>query len=575
MEVELHDGTVLEFPDGTSMDVVKAAAKRYGAAQPTPAPAAPAASAPAPFQRAGDLSAASAGVAESAIRGATGIKQLNDIAPMAHPVTAAAHFLSRSLGLTKPRDTTEEQAVLREMQTEHAADPEKAQRFGGNVVGNVLATAVPMSRMSAPTSAMGAIGTGAAVSGATGMVLNPGEGETTSEQAASKLKQSGVDALFGGALSAGGQLLKKTLTQPFRPSGEAQRLMDEGMQPTLAQGAAGRTGRTIGKLTSGIVDVSGRQNAETIRAYLRRVAPNLDTEGMTVPEMVVLLERNFQGDVKQGGTHLGEYGDVLDGKTFSILPKARQAIHQATQRKGMQPEAAQMAMDAMAGTGAAMQVQTPVRMGSAKLAEYRALMQDAIKDFGGDGVMEKQTKEALIRARKAFDQLVRDPSLTREELSALREIDGRYSDFLRFADAAKSSTSFHTKPTAGKLLEAYRRMDSEGFSRATSGTQRELLEPANRVMGLSPNQDEARSLVTALRRTVGPAAKIATAGAAGVVAPAIAAPVYGLSALSQTRGGAAALMGNTQTQKDLAMLLRRLPQYTAGAGFTLDGNGEQ
>ena len=51
MEVELHDGTVLEFPDGTDMAVVKAAVKRYMAKQASSAPEAPAKAPEPPAER--------------------------------------------------------------------------------------------------------------------------------------------------------------------------------------------------------------------------------------------------------------------------------------------------------------------------------------------------------------------------------------------------------------------------------------------------------------------------------------------------------------------------------------------
>lgn len=383
------------------------------------------------------------------------------------------------------------------------------------------------------------------------------------------MKQAGVDAATGGILSGALSALRKGTTGMFTPSKEAVDLMNQGVNPTLQQGADSWIGKFIGGLTSGVVDTNKRQNAEIIDALLKRIAPGLDLKNATVPEKVGMLKSHFN----DAG---GEFEKLLGGKTFTLTNQARDAVWQAARGgKGQQPEAIQGAMGAMSHTGSAMQSQNPVNMKSGKLKEYQDLLQDAVGKFDpSTGVISKQAHQALTAAKTKFDQLVRDPKLSAEERSALAAVEERYGDFLRFASAAERAP-FHANPSVREINNSYARMATgDEFATGASNTQRELLEPATRVMGLAPSQEQSRQLVTALKR-VGKGAAAGAAGAGAVAGNPLAtavAPVYGVSLLGQTAPGARFLFGQGDKQKYMAELLRGLQDRTAGAGQVFQGD---
>lgn len=524
-----------------------------------PTPAAP--QAPEGYTRAGGYGPKMAGVADAAIRGFIGIK---DAFGLINPVYGAYRTASGEKAL--------EDQIIREQEAEFANDPNKYQRMAGNVAANVAAAAVPMSHIARGTTALttmlpralGVPAAGAAVSGAQGLILNPAEGEDATEQLLNKLKSSGTDALWGAGLASGGAVLKKALTKPFRATEEAIRLFREGINPTLQQAADSRIGRFIGGLTSGAINVRDRQNKEVVDAFLKRVAPNLDTTKMTVPEKVALLKHQFGAD----------YDKLFDGKVFKMGQPERSAIWSAARGpKGTHQEAIENATRELGGVGGAMTSTNRVSMQTDRMKYYRDLLQDAINRYNSNnGVVEASTKQNLIKAREAFDTLVRNKALSPDELAQLADIDSRYGDFLRFASAAEKP-SFHSKPRVADLLREYSQANPADFAVAGNKTQRELLEPAARVMGMTPTQDEARSLISAIKR-IGKGAATAGVGAGAAVGNPAAlalAPAYGLSLAGQTGPGARVLFGETAMQRALAEAMMKSSPYLLGSGHSLTG----
>lgn len=573
VEAELPDGTVLEFPDGTSREVMQRVVKarlQSAAKAPaaTPVAATPVQTPPDVNTRAGGYGAADAGVAGSTIKGWIGLK---DAERAALPGMAS---LREKLG---GASAAEDKAVVNEIKAEEEREPFPKSRAWGGFVGNTGATAglapaagavysgvkagLPgvMKILAAPTS-------GAVVSGAQGALLEPGTPEE-------KLAAAKHDAAWGAGLAGTMKALGKTATGLFRPSAEAKSLMSQGVTPTLQQGADSPIGRFIGGLTSGAVDVRNRQNQEVMDALLKRIAPGIDFAEMNVPERVKILSAHFNGE--PGGA-TGAYEAILGGKKFSLTNQARSDIWGAARGpRGTQAGATQLGTQAMSDTGAALNASNPVTMKSGKLREYQNLLDDAVNRFSAEGgVMQGLAKTNLAKARLKFNELVRDPSLSAEELASLKVLDAQYGDFLRFADAA-SKPGFHVKPRVSQVLQSYSDMapSKSSFAIAENPTQSELLEPAARTMGLTPNQDEARSLISAIKR----AGKIATTGAvaagAGVGNPlGIAlAPAYGISLAGQTGPGARALFGETGKQKALAEYIRKVSPYALGSGFSATG----
>lgn len=479
----------------------------------------------------------------------------------------------------------DEQGVLRQQELEAEQDPNPKTRGGANILGNIagmyagsrfLPKSLPM-----PKSKLAQWGVAGAGSGAQGLLLNPGHGDTWGEQMLDKGDQSFKDALFGAGASATGHVLKKAFTKPITPSLRTQRLLDEGVVPTPSQGAETGAGRFFGGMTSGVYDVNRRQNAEVMRAFLKRVAPKLDTTDMDVQEIVHHLDIYFKGNLKVGGNIPGEYGDLLGGKKYNLSPTTRKALWKAAAGpRGTQSEATRMALQAMGGTGDAMLSNNNIRMGSDKMMEYMQKYQDQIDMFTKGSVNERQAAAGLIASKKLYEKLVRDPALSVDEKDLLKKVNERYTDFMRFKEAAESS-AFRNKPNVNALQKAYDAADPEGVVRGTSTkTQRELLEPAGQVMGLVPRQDEARSAISVAKKFGIPLAKVAGATAAtgaSIMAPAVALPIglaYGLSGLSQTRAGSRLAFGDMAWQKKAAGLFDLANPYLGQSGWLVNSDAQ-
>lgn len=497
-------------------------------AQPTPqAPAKNGSNGPSDasegFQRAGlPLGALGSGVADAGIKAFLGVKQLFG-------------------GLSD-----QDKAVLREMAKEAEADPSKGWRTAGDIAANIALTAVPASKaekflrgaQAVPSllrSAAAAAGSAAATTGATAV----GEGETFADQMVDKGKQAALSAAIAGPLAGAARVISR----PFRPTAEAQKLIKQGINPTLQQGADSRTGRWIGGLTSGATDVRGRQEQEVAQAVLDRVTGGKVRIPHATGREILDAASNFTSK---------EYDEIFKGKRFPMAPKhvsgamqAAQQINARGQFPGAAKEAGRAVAEVMGETG------DRVRM-----FNYKTLMDDYLSPLSKaayDEAPNEAVKNRILDARRYLINHVRQARLTPEQQAKLADIDVRNFDVERIREAVKGAIGEDEGLSLSRLAGAYAKTSMPGNT-----TVDDLIGPARRVLGNTPRQDQARTaLITA--------GKIGTAGTLGAVTglasvPAIAAGVgglYGLSALGQTAAGARALMGETAAQKAFADLLRR------------------
>lgn len=457
----------------------------------------------------------------------------------------------------------DDKTALRQMETETRADPFGKNRDRAGTTLNMALTAIPASKAANAVASvlpktLAPVATAAAVSGGQGALLDIGQGDTYKEQMLDKGRQAVGDAKAGALMAGGGQLLTKALTKPFTPKPEAVTLMDENITPTLQQGAEGRMGRFIGGLTSGVMDVSKRQNAEVIDALMKRIAPGLDTTGMAMSEKLSALRHTLGS----------EEAAMTAGKKYTLSNAERSAIWGAARNSpGSFPESTDAAMASLSRAGPALNSTAPVRMGPARMEQYRGLLQDAINEHAGDGVIKTETRRALTAARESFDNLVRARGLSPEELAQVKSLDQRMGDFLRLQDAA-GNPGFHAKPKVSEVLRSYSKMAEDAdFAHATSPTQAELLDPAVHMMGLTPNQAQARQMVSAIKKLSLPLA----VGAASPTTGAVLAPLYATSLAGQTATGARYLFGQNDWQKVMADVIRKGAPFGAGAGQSLTG----
>jgi hypothetical protein len=490
------------------------------------------------------LDAVRAGVADASIRGYVGLKQLI-------PGVGASE---------------QDQAVLAEMAKESEADPRSGYRTGGNILGSLALAAnpasakaiLPIARAAAATK-FGAVGAGAAGSGAAGLLFNPGEGKTQAEQLSRKVEQSGKDAAFGGALGGAGRVLRKALADGiFKPTTEAVKLFDQGINPTLQQGAEGKFGKFVGGLASGSVGVRNRQEREIEEAFVNRVAGGVLPGGPSRKDNLDLVQEVVGK----------EYETLLKGKRFYVTKQAQADALAAANVMSRTGQFKQEAVEAQAAVQNILGDLPKNAINSTTLQrEFLLPLSTAAQK-----AKSERAKRGILAARDVLIGNVRDPRLSADELDALKKIDIKNYDVNRFKEAAKGAGAEKEGISVARLEGAY----SKAKPMVGNTTAEELIGPATRVIGVTPNQEQARSLMANIRRGVGFGAGAAATGVVspgiGMAAAGILAPAYLTSIAGQTAGGARRLMGQGNRQKQLAELLRNNPDALdrmSPAGYVL------
>lgn len=547
VEAELPDGTVLEFPDGTDRAVIQRAVKarlaRGGAS--APAPTAQAVEQPSePFQRAGGHGAFTAGLADAGIKTAIGLDQLNSLNP--------GHILANVLRGKHPLqgDLDNAQGVLAAMKDEEKYDPNKKTRMAGEITGNVLENLIPGSKLAKVLPGKQILNS-ALTSGITGLVTDAGEGSTPVDALLNKGKQAAIDTAAGGAVGGIGRILSKVFRGAnLKP--EAQLLMDQGVQPTLQQGASNPITRFIGGLTSGMTDVRGRQEKELLDALTKQASGGkASLAGGTLNERVAMLD-DLLGK---------EYQGVLSGKRFPISPSVQQEV--MDQGSNVATRTGQFTREATEALGDIGNIMG--NPSSNRNVNSDTLIRNYLLPLAREASMKDnpRVQQALMSARDVLINKVRNTRLSPDELALLREIDSRYFDVSRLREVAKGAAGEGEGVSIGRLTTAY---SNAPESAAGNQTLQNLIGPAERVLGYTPTQDKSRTAFITLKRTLPAlAAGYAAAGGAPGLA-AVAAPIYGMSALGQTKQGAKILFGGTDTQKALAELMRRAEPYMAPLG---------
>jgi len=426
--------------------------------------------------------------------------------------------------------TPEEKSVLAQVN----ADEKTAGGWGtaGNLTGNVMG-GIAASIATPEAAILGGLGRAAPYvkaalgSGLTAGVSTPIEGaETAGDIAKGKLTEAGKAAVAGPVAVAGGHILKKVLTKPFTPSVDAERLLAQGVVPTLAQGAEGRAGQFVGNLTSGVADVGNRQGKEVLGALEQRIGNGgVQTPGGTLGEVTDQL----------GSAWESEMGNLMQGKRFSltkdIFSRARAAADAAKigTRLGQQQREARAAVDNVLGEG-----NFGGRVNYDTLRQtYLNPLQEAADKAGTTGA-----QQAILEAKNVLTNKALRAGLNKEEQATLDALNERYYDLSRLREAGQGASQFSEGVDINRLAGKY------ANAPGSTAAQTELIEPAQRLLGQAQTQDSARTLLTAAKKgTIGLTANALTGG--------LAAPAYGVSLLGQTRPGARYLFGDYAAQKAL------------------------
>lgn len=497
------------------------------------ATAAPEASTPlAPaFQRAGGYGPVLAGVAQSAIKSGLGIKSL---------------FTDLS---------DENKAVLAAIREEDDADPEGGWRTTGSVGAGLAEAAAPGVGLAKIIKflpkALAPVAAGAATSGASGLALNPTEEQGTAARIVDKLQMAGKDAAAGAAFGFGGQLIRKGLTQPFRPSAEAEMLFRQGVSPTLQQGADSLPGRFVGGLTSGAFPTRERQAGEVADALLNRVTSGHGSAtGGTGGDFL----RMAKGHVS------GLYDTIMGNKRFPISPTTRgevAAAASALNRTGQFQNEAQKASQVVSNVMG----DSPRNINVNNITLRDSYLTPLSKEAYAPGVSD-ELRRRIIAARDKLIEKARTQRLTPDEQRLLKQADILNFDVQRMREATtggREKKGIELK----KLMDAY-----EAHSMPGNTTGDDLIFPAGRVIGRQLNQDQSRTaLVNAARAAGGLGSHAAMASMFGLPGVAATAGLYATSLAGQTPKGARFLLGQNDWQRRLAEQLRRAGPYGAGLGY--------
>lgn len=523
IEVELPDGSVAEFPEGTDPGVIKSALQKRFPKQA--APAAQPANNESPLNP--YLRSIDSGINDSMVKAVSGIKQL--------------------IGQGGEND----KLVAEQIKRERADDPHPNFRTGGDIGMSVATTALPGTALSKSLAARGIsnpIANSALTSAIQSLILNPAEqGDSYLETMANKGKDALKAAAAGGLTTGLLQGATKAVTGLFRPTAEAEQLMRQGVNPTLQQGAESKIGKFIGALTSGVTKIKDRQGKEVMEAAARRVMPGQAVDDLTSAELADEAIQRIQRD----------YGAAYAGKTFTLSNANRAALNNVVSNARIRNDSRQMAFESLESVFP--QTRNTLRMGADKMTEYRQVIQDQIDALPGSTVQERQAKQALIAVKDKFDELVRNPKFNPDEMANLRNIDSRNFEAKRLVEAA-DSVGGQRNMRVEDLMGAYKKLaPGTQFATEQAPAQAQLLGPALRTIGSEPTQHAARATMVA-------GAKLAGGAAALKLAAPVAAPLYGISLAGQTAPGARFLFGQQSWQPSFAEMVRQVQPNFANLG---------
>lgn len=482
----------------------------------------------APFTRAGGYGAARQGINDAVIKTGLGIKSL---------------FTDLS---------EDDRYALEGMRQEKAEDPERGKRIAGEIGGNVLIGAVPGAKIAGSASKL--VGAGRALApyfgtamGAAGteFVQHPAEGEGAGERMLQKATSAGTAAVLAPLVQLGLRGAGKVITQPFKPTPEAARLMEQGVNPTLQQGSHGKIGRFIGGLTSGAVDVKNRLRDEIANAHLARVTKG--QEAMPEGTAKEFLDAELDRVAK-------EYSDFWQGYKVNLSPKAVKAVIQQGSKVGPNQIGAGEAVQARAALAERLgDANTNLRMNyDTYEKEIRSKLSAAMRNETNPEVQRR-----MGEARELLDRLVTRQGMTVGREDVLKDINVRNFDVKRLEEAITPGATAQEGVDITSLVRAYAKNLPQA-AKVGNTTFDDLIAPAGRLMSTTPVQHRSRALMQAGKQLGGTA--LAGALVAGGAAPGAAAlaPLVALSLAGQTGKGARVLMGGTEAQRRIAKILQDL-----------------
>ena len=340
MEVELYDGTVLEFPDGTKPEVIDRVARTETVKRRVQAKMAEARApeySPLEGMGAGQRFAAGAGKAVTDI--GRGIKQIGQQA-------------GNAIGLVDDSTLAETQGAIDE--SRRLDDPLMSDTAGvlGNVAGNIAVTALPLGiaakgaqalRMGRTATALGSLAapTGYGSAAASGALLGGLQPTATGESRAANTVIGGAAGFAANAAANAigrmAQPIKRVLGGP--DAAAAQVLQAEGVPLSVAQRTGSKAATQAERMLSDnpftapmMTKVAEQRNRGFTRAILRTAGENADSATPSVlagakdriANVMDTVAKNHSINLN-AGTFLRDLADVVD-EAGRILPDGGKRI---------------------------------------------------------------------------------------------------------------------------------------------------------------------------------------------------------------------------------------------------------
>jgi hypothetical protein len=309
IEVQGPDGSVVQFPDGTTPDVMtRAMQQKFGGPQAQAEPS---------FAR---RLAQSVGINPPAnLEAQTEMYQKGAVRGLRDPIDAGAQLLTRGLEAISPAGTSADTFMKGERQNveqinKTAEDQYQQQRTQaglsgfdpGRLIGNVAATA--------PLAALAPAGiVGGAVTGAASGALQPVYGQEGED--GSFWSQKGKQTAVGTGAGAVGAGIAKVISRLISPksSPEVQQLMDMGVRPTPGQTLGGVAKRIEDAATSIplVGDVIKRGQTRAIEDFNRG----------TINKALEPIGEKLSGKTLLGRDAIDEAITKVSGAYDDLLPK--------------------------------------------------------------------------------------------------------------------------------------------------------------------------------------------------------------------------------------------------------------
>ncbi len=490
IEVELPDGSVAEFPDGTSPEQIQTIlAQQFPRTSAAAVPAipepmgipAPAAGPATAARTAGEQALLTAGdVARSYASGGT---------------MGTSDELVARINELRGKGTYE-QNLARERGKLAAVSPWI--RVPGEAAGMMAATALVPGAMGP------GVLRGAATGAAGGGLFGFGSGEGGLEERA---KSAGFGAAAGGAGGAVGGLLSNLISPPASRSPALQALMREGITPTPGQvagqgGMVGKTAQQVEEALTSVPLINQAVRAGKTRgmeefneaAINRAMAPTGKTASKIgyegIKEANAAISKTWD-DTLKGITV--QWDDTLGQQVADVLADAQRSLTKRAYKKLMSEVsdlASQETMESTSTTGR--HAYTIVDNLGKKAAEFQ----------GSEKIYDKRLGAALGELREVFiDQIMR--SAPPEKAAKLTELRKAYPEYLLIERAAgmKGAREGVFSPAqynaAARALEPTKRKSYWARGQARG---QDLARAATEVMGQNlPNSGTTdRAIIAAL-----------------------------------------------------------------------------